>query len=140
MDARWRGQLGAGDGETRQHSSHNEIISRTVTAILSDDNGNENDDGTQLYRWDSLDRLSAVTRKSDSALVAVSTLFTKQHYIADVIAGLALAGAAYFAFLRGYARTAIPQLDERVVTVVMLGFAGFHALLLAGFGVAYVSR
>ena len=75
-----------------------------------------------------------------AAFVSLSTLFTKQHYIADGIAGVLLAGAAYFVFLRGYARTAIPQLDERVVTVVMLGFAGLHALLIAGFWVAYMLR
>ena len=75
-----------------------------------------------------------------ASLVAVSTLFTKQHYVVDVIAGVLLAGAAYFVFLRGYSRTAIPQLDERVVTVIMLGFAGLHALLIACFWVAYTFR
>jgi len=75
-----------------------------------------------------------------AALVAVSTLFTKQHYVVDVIAGILVAGAAYLVFLRGYSRTAIPQLDERVVTVVMVGFAGLHALLIAGFWVAYMVR
>lgn len=33
-------------------------------------------------------------------LVAISTLFTKQHYILDVIAGIFLAGVAYVVFLR----------------------------------------
>jgi RHS repeat-associated protein len=65
------------DGETRQHSSFNEITARTVgsttTAIRSDDNGNESDDGTFLYAWDSMNRLRTVTRKSDSTLIAVYT-------------------------------------------------------------------
>ena len=74
-----------------------------------------------------------------ATLVAVSTLFTKQHYVADVIAGIFLAGAAYFAFLRRYPRAAVPQLDERVVTVVLLGFVAIHLLLVAGFWVAYVA-
>jgi RHS repeat-associated protein len=59
------------DGETRQHSSFNEIVSRNGTAILSDDNGNETDDGTYTYTYDAMNRLRTVTRKSDSALIAV---------------------------------------------------------------------
>jgi len=73
-----------------------------------------------------------------AALVAVSTLFTKQHYVADVIAGIILAGAAYLVCLRNYPRAAVPQLDERVVTVVLLSFLGIHLLLVAGFWVAYL--
>ena len=72
-----------------------------------------------------------------AALISVSTLFTKQHYVADVITGFLLAGAAYGVFLRNCPRAALPQLDARVVAVVAWGFAGFHALLIAGFWVAY---
>ncbi len=72
-----------------------------------------------------------------ASLVALSTLFTKQHYVVDVIAGIILAGAAYLVCLRRCPRAAVIELDERVVTAVVLGFAGFHALLLACFGVAY---
>ncbi|HJQ40564.1 MAG TPA: phosphatase PAP2 family protein, partial [Thermoanaerobaculia bacterium] len=35
-----------------------------------------------------------------AALVGLSTLFTKQHYVLDVIAGIVLAGIAYALFLR----------------------------------------
>jgi membrane-associated phospholipid phosphatase len=72
-----------------------------------------------------------------AALIAISTLFTKQHYVADVIAGALLAGLAYFVFLRSYSRTAIPQLNERVVPVVILAFVGVHSLVVLGFWVAY---
>jgi RHS repeat-associated protein len=62
------------DGETRKHSSFNEITSRTTgsttTNILSDDNGNEIDDGTYVYTYDFENRLRTVTRKSDGALIA----------------------------------------------------------------------
>ncbi len=61
------------DGETRKHSSFNEIVERSdggVTAVLSDDNGNVTDDGTLLFAWDYLNRLRTVTRKSDGALIA----------------------------------------------------------------------
>ncbi len=59
------------DGETRQHSSFNEITSRGGTTILSDDSGNEFDDGTYRFTWDFQNRLRTVTRKSDNALIAV---------------------------------------------------------------------
>lgn len=62
------------DNETRQHSSFNEITVRSAsitTAILSDDNGNETDDGTFVFEWDYSDRLRTITRKADKAPVAV---------------------------------------------------------------------
>jgi len=72
-----------------------------------------------------------------ATLVAVSTLYTKQHYVADVIAGALMAWAAYGVFLRGCPRAAVPEIDDRIVPVVVLGFAGMHALAVAGFWVAY---
>jgi RHS repeat-associated protein len=63
------------DNQTRQHSSVNEITQEktgsTTTTIRSDDNGNQTDDGTYLYSYDAMNRLSTVTRKSDNALIAV---------------------------------------------------------------------
>lgn len=62
------------DGETRQHSSFNEIIQRngaSVTSILSDDNGNVTDNGTSTFAWDYRNRLRSVTRKAGNAPVAV---------------------------------------------------------------------
>jgi RHS repeat-associated protein len=61
------------DGETREHSSFNEIIQRTdsgMTTLTCDDNGNETDDGTLAFTWDFLNRLRTVTRKSDGVLAA----------------------------------------------------------------------
>jgi len=72
-----------------------------------------------------------------ASLVAFSTLFIRQHYVADVAAGMVLAGAAYLVCLRGYARAAVPQLNERVVPVILLGCLAIHGLLIAGFWVAY---
>src|SRR5439155_8184900 len=72
-----------------------------------------------------------------AALIAVSTLFTKQHYVADVIAGLFLAWAAYVVFLRGCPREAILELDRRVAPVLLLGLVGIHGLIITGFWVAY---
>lgn len=75
-----------------------------------------------------------------ASLIAVSTLFTKQHYVADVVAGALLAGLAYFVFLRGYSRTTLSSLDKRIVPVVVLGFVGVHTLAVIGFWVAYRIR
>ena len=62
------------DGETRQHSSFNEILERwdgVATEVRSDDNGNVLDNGTFTFQWDSHNRLRTVTRKADGLLVAV---------------------------------------------------------------------
>ncbi len=75
-----------------------------------------------------------------AALIALSTLFTKQHYVADVVAGVFLAGLVYFVFLRSYPRAAVPEMDERVVPVVVLGFVGIHTLAILGFWAAYQMR
>ena len=62
------------DGETRAHSSFNEITVRSgdsTTTVQSDDNGNVADDGTYTFEWDYLNRLRTVTRKADGQTVAV---------------------------------------------------------------------
>jgi RHS repeat-associated protein len=63
------------DGETRQHSSFNEIVqqngSNGMTTMQHDDNGNQTDDGTLTFKWDYRNRLRSVTRKSGNAVVAV---------------------------------------------------------------------
>ncbi|HEX3070049.1 MAG TPA: phosphatase PAP2 family protein [Thermoanaerobaculia bacterium] len=72
-----------------------------------------------------------------ASLIGVSTLFTRQHYIADVIAGSFLALVAYFAFLRGYRRDAIPDLERRLAPVLAFGIAGFIGVVLGAFWIAY---
>lgn len=62
-----------------------------------------------------------------AVLVAVSTVFTKQHYVVDTISGFALAGAAYAIFIRGFERNAASE-RERVVApavafVLLVGIA-----------------
>jgi membrane-associated phospholipid phosphatase len=49
-----------------------------------------------------------------AAIIGVSTLYTKQHYVVDVVAGIAIAYAAYLLFLRGYPREAIAETDRRL--------------------------
>lgn len=72
-----------------------------------------------------------------AALVGVSTLYTKQHYVADVIAGGFLACMAYVVFLRSYPREAIPELDRRLAPFLALVTIGIVGLLFACFWVVH---
>ena len=72
-----------------------------------------------------------------ASLVAISTLFSKQHYIVDVVAGILMASVAYIVFLKNYARDNIPELDRRLAPVFALGTIGLVGLGVAGFWVAY---
>lgn len=65
-----------------------------------------------------------------AALVAVSTLFTKQHYIVDVVAGVFLALIAYAMFLRNYPRERIPELDRLAAPALAASI-----IAMAAFGV-----
>lgn len=71
-----------------------------------------------------------------ASLVAVSTLYTKQHYILDVIAGVFLACVAYVVFLR-YDSEEVPELDRRVAPVLALGLLAILGLIVAGVWVVY---
>ena len=62
------------DGETRMHSSFNELIetddgSGGITTHQYDENGNQINEGF-LYEWDSRNRLSTVARNSDGVPIA----------------------------------------------------------------------
>jgi membrane-associated phospholipid phosphatase len=73
-----------------------------------------------------------------ASLVALSTLFAKQHYVLDVVAGVLLAAAAYVLFLRHVSRDAIPEADRRLAPDFAWITAGIVAVMLAAFWVAYV--
>ena len=73
-----------------------------------------------------------------AALIGVSTLYTKQHYVADVIVGALAAWVAYLLFLRGYPREAVPDADQRLAPIRALAAAGIFAIMVAGFWVAYL--
>jgi membrane-associated phospholipid phosphatase len=72
-----------------------------------------------------------------ASLVAISTLFTKQHYVADVIAGFFLALVAHWLFFRGCSRETVPELHRRLAPVLALCVGGIVGLGLACFWVAY---
>jgi membrane-associated phospholipid phosphatase len=84
-----------------------------------------------------LHRQLGLAALSCASLVAVSTLFTKQHYIVDVIAGLLIAVVAYLVILRGYPRQNTSELDRRLAPVLALGVLGAAGFGLAGFWVVY---
>lgn len=68
-----------------------------------------------------------------ATLISISTVFTKQHYVADVIAGAAAAGVAYAVFLRQYSldpaaghdRERAPRRAAIAVAIFLLMVAGF---------------
>lgn len=72
-----------------------------------------------------------------AALIGVSTLFTKQHYVVDVIAGTAAGCLAYALFLRDDAAESLPDRDRALAVRRALTAAGVFAVMIAGFWVAY---
>lgn len=72
-----------------------------------------------------------------AALISLSTVFTKQHYVLDVIAGAAAAGLAYVVFLRRHPRDAVGGADRRRAPGRALAAAAIFAIMVAGFWLAY---
>ena len=73
-----------------------------------------------------------------ATLVAFSTLFTKQHYVLDVLSGTALALVAYGMFLRRPAADEVSDFDRRVAPSLAVCVSGVAVVGLAGFWLAYV--
>jgi membrane-associated phospholipid phosphatase len=71
-----------------------------------------------------------------AGLVSVSTLLTKQHYVADVVAGAGLAFAADAACMRGFARESIPESDRRAAPVLAVCAS---AMAAGGLGIYFVA-
>ena len=71
-------------------------------------------------------------------VVGLSTLFTKQHYILDVVAGIVLAFLAYVLFLRKAAREDIAALDRRVAPALVLVVSGIVLLCFGCYVVLYM--
>jgi len=69
--------------------------------------------------------------------VSLSTLFTKQHYVADVLGGIVLAGLAYAAFIRPFPRDATPDNQRRLAPTLAVAAALVYGVLVAGMWIAY---
>jgi membrane-associated phospholipid phosphatase len=72
-----------------------------------------------------------------ASLVAISTLFTKQHYVADAIGGILLGVVANQVFLRSYSRANVSEVERRVAPWLALGVGGVVALGVGFFAVLY---
>ena len=71
-------------------------------------------------------------------VVALSTLFTKQHYIVDVVAGILLAYAAHGIFLRSYAAELVPAPDRSAAPALAVCIGGFSVVVVFGYWLAYL--
>lgn len=75
-----------------------------------------------------------------ATLIGLSTLYTKQHYVLDVIAGVVVAYAAYLLFLRPPQCDPVSASDRQRAPLRALGVIGIFAIVVAGFWVAYRVR
>lgn len=66
-----------------------------------------------------------------AAIIGVSTLYTEQHYVVDVIGGIAIACLAYLLFLRSYPREAIAEVDRRLAPKRALRAVWLYAAIVA---------
>jgi membrane-associated phospholipid phosphatase len=72
-----------------------------------------------------------------ASLVGISTLYTKQHYILDVAAGIVLASIAYLIFLRAYFPARGSAIDRRTRAVLAAGLIVLLSFALAGSWAVY---
>jgi membrane-associated phospholipid phosphatase len=72
-----------------------------------------------------------------AALIGISTVYTKQHYVVDAVAGGLLAYAAYVLFLRRHPRETVAESDRLLAPFRALWVIGIFAIMVAGFWVAY---
>lgn len=75
-----------------------------------------------------------------AALIGVSTVFTKQHYVADVLAGILLAGLTWRLLRRGSIRPTLPSAEQRAAPVLLLATVGCWTIVVAGFATYYWLR
>jgi membrane-associated phospholipid phosphatase len=69
--------------------------------------------------------------------VGLSTLFTKQHYVLDVVSGFALATVAYLVFLRGYPLEKTPAAERRLAPLLAGWAVAAYAVMVGAMWIAY---
>ena len=79
-----------------------------------------------------------VVALSSAVLVALSTLFTRQHYVADVVGGVLLALLAYAAFLARYPRARVNRLDRLAAPTLAICIMGIITFGVIGFWAVYL--
>ena len=72
-----------------------------------------------------------------AALIGVSTLYTKQHYVVDVIVGALSACVPDLLFLRKYPHEAVPEIDRRRAPSRALIAVAIYGVMVGCFWVAY---
>jgi membrane-associated phospholipid phosphatase len=72
-----------------------------------------------------------------AALVGTSTLFIKQHYVADVLAGSLLAVVACAVFFRGHSREAVPERERGPAPALAVVVAGIVGAVVVVYWVMY---
>lgn len=72
-----------------------------------------------------------------SVLIGLSTVYTKQHFVVDAIAGGFLGMTAYWLFLRGWPREAVEDIDRRMAPRRSLYVVAAYIGVISGFWMAY---
>jgi membrane-associated phospholipid phosphatase len=72
-----------------------------------------------------------------AGLIGVSTIYTKQHYVVDAVAGAAIGVVAYLLFLRAGSRPIVCSLDQRLAPLRSLYAAGAYGVVIVLFWLAY---
>ncbi len=112
------------DGETRQHSSLNEIVQRDANGVMTplhDSNGNITDDGTFVFLWDHLNRLRRVIQKEGNAVVAVYSYDAVGRRIRKVVANSDPINGSTDFYLSGWRELEERNDSDRVVKQYVYG-------------------
>jgi membrane-associated phospholipid phosphatase len=72
-----------------------------------------------------------------AALIGISTVYTKQHYAADAVAGALVAAVAYGLFLRARPHEPVDDIDRQRAPRRAMYCAGVYALVIGLFWIAY---
>ncbi len=84
-----------------------------------------------------VNRRLGVVAVTFASLVALSTLFIKQHWVADAVAGVFLAVLSTWFFLRSWKRANMPDLHRRLAPFLALPVAGIVCLATTVLWVVY---